>query len=71
MTLFNLIIVLSKKDKTKFIHDSNWYEIKIMRKKKAKNGKKKIKSLYIVYILIVLIYTNLRIWINSTFLDIG
>lgn len=32
---------------------------------------KKIKSLYIVYILIVLIYTNLRIWINSTFLDIG
>lgn len=32
---------------------------------------KKFKSLYIVYILIVLIYTNLRIWINSTFLGIG
>lgn len=40
MTLFNLIIVLSKKDKTKFIHDSNWYEIKIIRKKKLKMEKK-------------------------------
>lgn len=42
MTLFNLIIVLSKKDKTKFIHDSNWYEIKIIRKKKLKMEKKKL-----------------------------